>query len=285
MKSIIFDGNAFASKKVRSLKTKILKLKKRSIIPHLNVILVGNSPASKIYTSLIDREAKRIGVKTSILNLKTPNKKELLSLIHKMNEDKLVNGILIQMPLPDNFTKKDSEEIINELSLKKDIDGLRKESLFSRPTSKAILEIIELAQRLISPFLRKKATKVVLVGATGTVGQFLASELKKRNFDLIECNSKTINLKDKTLKADILISATGKPKLITEGMIKRGAIILDVGSPKQEVNFESVSRIASFITPVPGGIGPVTIACLLENLIQSTNLCNPGGITSPLVGS
>jgi len=285
MKTIIFDGNAFASKKVRSLKTKILKLKKRSIIPHLTVILVGNSPASKIYTSLIDREAKRIGVKTSILNLKTPNKKELLSLIHKMNEDKLVNGILIQMPLPDNFTKKDSEEIINELSPKKDIDGLRKESLFSRPTSKAILEIIELAQRLISPFLRKKATKVVLVGATGTVGQFLASELKKRNFDLIECNSKTINLKDKTLKADILISATGKPKLITEGMIKRGAIVLDVGSPKQEVNFESVSRIASFITPVPGGVGPVTIACLLENLIQSTNLCNPCGITSSLVGS
>lgn len=270
MNTIIFDGKALALNKERYLKIETLKLKKRGVIPLLVLLLIDENPASKIYASLICKKAKKIGFNFSILNSKPANKKGLIKLIHKMNKDKSVNGIVVQMPLPQSFSEEDKEEVIKKLCSQKDVDGLRSDSFFLRPTSKAIIEIIESARKKISPILASKALRVVLVGATGTVGRSLTVELKIRSFNLIECDNKTTNLKEKTLEADILISATGKTKLITEDMVKRGAIVIDAGSPEANIDFENVSKKAFFITPVPGGVGPVTITCLLENLIQST---------------
>jgi methylenetetrahydrofolate dehydrogenase (NADP+)/methenyltetrahydrofolate cyclohydrolase len=189
----------------------------------------------------------------------------VLTLIDSLNKDETINGVMIQMPLPENL-KDNKAELIKSIDQEKDVDGLRENSKFLHPTSRAIIEIIDNAKSEIN--LKDDLTYVV-VGATGMVGAPLSKELKKKGLRVIECDNKTRDLKAQTLKADILVSATGVHDLIREDMVGNGVSIIDVGYPKGDVDFDTVSKKSSFITPVPGGVGPVTITCLLENLVEA----------------
>lgn len=255
--AIIFDGKAFASQKEKDLKMKVSSLRLQGIIPHLSSILIGSDPASRIYVNLKKKAAERIGAELDIYYLNENTKiSEILQLINSLNNDEDIQGIMVQLPLPDSL-KPAKYEIINSIFLDKDVDGLRTDSKFLHPTSKAVIEILNEAKRRLRLELKNESCKAAVVGETGMVGVPLVKELKKLGYELINERN----------KADVLISCTGKPKLIEESMVKEGAIVIDVGSPKGDVDFNSVSKKAGFITPVPGGVGPVTISCLLENLI------------------
>ena len=267
MKTIIFDGKEFAAEKEIILSNRVLGLKTREVYPKLASILIGKDPASQLYVSLKKKVAERIGAEVDIYLIKENSKPEdLILLIKTLNVDKSVYGIMIQMPIPGKMGNL-KDTIVSSIKPEKDVDGLRVDSPFLHPTSKAVMEIIEEAKKGIS--LKGNPCKVVVVGATGMAGKPLVGELKKEKYEVIECNTKTSDLKKETLQADILVSVTGMPNVIKGDMVKSGVVVIDVGSPKGDVEFDSVSPKASFITPVPGGVGPVTISCLLENLISA----------------
>jgi len=244
--SIIFAGRAFASKKEKELKEKVQELKKKGINPTLASILVGEDPASKLYVALKGKAAERAGIKLEVF--------DSVDVIEDLNKDPRFQGIMIQLPLPQEF-KARSQEIVNTISPQKDVDGLRGDSKFLHPTSKAVVDILKEAEKELN--LNPKS--VCVVGSGGMVGAPLVKELKRLGYELIEERN----------QADVLISCTGVAGLITADMVKDGAIVIDVGSPKGDVDFAGVSPKAAFITPVPGGVGPVTISCLLENLISA----------------
>jgi methylenetetrahydrofolate dehydrogenase (NADP+) / methenyltetrahydrofolate cyclohydrolase len=261
----IFDGKKFALEKETNLAIRVLGLKTRGVYPKLASILVGNDPASQLYVNLKKKAAERIGAEVDIYLIKENSKLEdLILLIKTLNEDGTVQGIMIQMPIPGDLGKA-KDEIVDTISPEKDVDGLRSDSHFLHPTSKAVIQVINEAKKEVE----LPDSKVVVVGATGMVGKPLVQELKAQYYEVVECDSKTLDLKEKTLQANVLISVTGVPNIIKEDMVSPGAIVIDVGSPKGDVEFSGVSKGASFISPVPGGIGPVTISCLLENLISA----------------
>jgi methylenetetrahydrofolate dehydrogenase (NADP+)/methenyltetrahydrofolate cyclohydrolase len=267
MKTIIFDGRRFAVEKEISLQNRVLGLKARGVYPKLASILIGDNPASRLYVNLKKKAAERIGAELDIYLLKENVKfEEVILLIGTLNTDDNVQGIMIQMPLPISLANSKSQ-ILNSIAPEKDIDGLGEDSPFLHPTSKAVMEIIEEAKKQLS--IHNSQFTICVVGATGMVGKPLVRELKNEKYEVIECNTKTVDLKKETLKADILVSVTGIPNIIKGDMVKDGAIVIDVGSPKGDIEFDSVSPKASFISPVPGGVGPVTISCLLENLISA----------------
>lgn len=253
--AIIFDGKKFAKEKEDSLRMRVLGLKARGIYPKLASLIIGNDPASELYVNLKKKAAERISAEVDIYKLGENTRIiDILTLIKTLNIDKNVNGIMVQLPLPGKLTDK-KDQIIGAISPEKDVDGLRSDSKFLHPTSKAVIDILRQALKE-APL---KGKKVCVVGATGMVGTPLVKELKNEGYELIEARP----------EADILISCTGRAGLISENMVKDGAIVIDVGSPKGDVQFESVSKKAAFITPVPGGVGPVTITSLLENLISA----------------
>lgn len=267
----IFDGRKFAAEKEISLQNRVLGLKARGVYPKLASIIIGNDPASVLYVNLKKKAAERIGAELDVYHISEKAKlDEIILLINTLNTDKTVQGIMIQLPLPKELVNC-KLEIVNSITPAKDVDGLRKDSLFLHPTSKAVVEIIDEAKKDKNVRLPLKGNpcKVVVVGATGMVGAPLVKELKTEGYEVVECNSDTPTLKGETLQGDIVISCAGVPNLIMDDMIKDGAIVIDVGSPQGDVDFELVSKKASFITPVPGGVGPVTISCLLENLISA----------------
>ena len=268
---IIFDGRKYADEKESSLAIRVLGLKTRGVYPKLASILIGNNPSGLAYLELKKKAAERIGAEADIYLIKeNTNLDDLLLLIKTLNEDETVQGIMIQMPLPDSM-KSAEPKILSAILSEKDVDGLNENSDFLHPTSKAILQVVEEAKKA-NPF-KPESTTVAVVGATGMVGTPLVKELKKEGYKVIECNTKTLDLKSETLKADILVSVTGKAGIITFDMIKKGAVVIDVGYPKGDIDMESFKgkdpKAISFLSPVPGGVGPVTITCLLENLINA----------------
>jgi methylenetetrahydrofolate dehydrogenase (NADP+)/methenyltetrahydrofolate cyclohydrolase len=266
-KTVIFDGRKFAAEKEITLTLRVMGLKARGVYPKLASILVGNDPASELYVNLKKKAAERIGAEVDIYFIRENSKLEdLLFLIKTLNEDETVHGIMIQMPIPGRMTN-DKLQIINSIVSEKDVDGLREDSPFLHPTSKAVIEIIDQAKKDIP--CKGNPCKVVVVGATGMVGKPLVKELKNQKYEVVECNSKTPDLQGLSLQADILVSVTGVSNIVKGDMVKDGAIVIDVGSPKGDVDFPEASKKASFISPVPGGVGPVTITCLLENLISA----------------
>ena len=263
--AIIFDGRAYAAQKESLLKLRVEKLKEKGKTPRLASILVGDNPASRLYVDLKKKAAEQIGVELDVYSL-SHNKKtdEILKLIGRLNEDQEVDGMMIQLPLPGGLAKNKGR-IISTIDNRKDVDGLRPDSPFLHPTSKAVVEILDRAKLMLG----KKPRTVCVTGATGMVGRPLVTELKKKGYRVIECSSATKNLDEKTREADVLVSAIGKANLLKGDMVKDGAIVIDVGSPKGDVELAGVVKKVSFITPVPGGVGPVTIACLLENLVEA----------------
>lgn len=263
--AIIFDGKAFALQKNEVLKKKVLDLNTKKKFPHLASIVIGDNPASKLYVNLKKKAGEAIGIQVDIYYISEYTKKEdVLTLIKTLNVDNKFSGIMVQLPMPGELTKH-KVEIINTIDPSKDVDGLREDSVFIHPTSKAAIEILNYAKNL--PDIKKLSVKkICVVGSTGMVGKPLVQELQREGYEVLECDSQTKNIKDITLFCDVVISATGVEGLIKKNVLKKDVVVIDIGSPKGDFE-KKVSDIASFMTPVPGGVGPVTISCLLDNLI------------------
>lgn len=261
----VFDGKKFAADKVHTLENEVGELLKKGIKPTLVSILVGDDPASKLYVGLKKKAGERIGINVQIVNFNSEvGRSEIVETIKKMNEDNLIHGIMVQLPLPLGFSDEDKKEIINTILPAKDVDGLRTNSPFVHPTSKAILEILGQALKL----KHKEAEKlsVCVVGATGMVGEPLVRELYKTKHEILAADSTTSDLKAETEKADVIISCSGVSGLIKKEMVKEGVILIDVGAPIGDIEKDVYDK-ALFVSPVPGGVGPVTVSSLMENLI------------------
>ena len=265
--AIVFDGRFVSKKKEEDLKNLIDKLRKKGVIPKLVSILVGDNKASNLYLSLKQKAADRIGAKVEIIKFDEDIKVgKIINLIKKYNKNKYVHGIMVQLPLPP-ILKPKTDEIIHAIIPEKDVDGMRYESPFLTPVTKAVLSAIKDALNIVRPPLKEAPLKVVIVGYTGFEGSKIYKVLKGEGYRVLGANLKTKNLGAKTKNADILVSATGVAGLISGDMVKRGAVVIDVGAPKGDIVTDELINKASFISPVPGGIGPVTISCLLENLV------------------
>jgi methylenetetrahydrofolate dehydrogenase (NADP+)/methenyltetrahydrofolate cyclohydrolase len=268
MKTIIFDGRQFALKKEESVKSKLQSV--QGLKPMLISILVGENPASKLYLSLKRKAALKIGFRQEIITLNEKTRPEdVVEKIRFFNSDKNINGIMVQLPLPKNYSQKEKDLVIDSIDRKKDVDGMKKDSPFVTPVVKAIFEIMKEGGRILGINNLKEKT-VCVIGARGFVGAKTIEFLSKEGFKVVPCSHDDPNLKEKTISADILISATGIKDIIGGNMIKENSLIIDVGSPRGDVKTEEVVGKVAFISPVPGGVGPITISCLMENLFKTT---------------
>ena len=266
--AIIFDGKTFAREKEIKLKEEIKRLSERSIKPKLVSILVGDNPASVMYVKLKKKAAERVGAEEEGRSMMTDVRKEkIIGLIQTLNKDESTHGIMVQLPLPANFSEKDRDEIIKTIAKEKDVDGLREDGLYLTPTVKAVLEVVREATPYIT--LKVPPLKVAVVGAKGFEGKKIFKVMKEMVYVVEGLDREIENLNTKTRQADILISVTGSPGIIGKEEIKDGAVIIDVGSPKGDVKADEIIDKAAFISPVPGGIGPITISALLENLVEA----------------
>jgi len=282
------DGKQIASEILENLKKRVGELKKKKIIPKLTIIILGNDPASLAYVRQKELKAKGIGIKTTILHL--PDKTSQTSLLKKIqqfNNDSNIHGIIVQQPLPTDISL---ESIINAIELKKDVDGFHPDSHFQMPIAMAVLKILERTseatelacltgvagtktrhQTLID-WLKTK--KIIIVGKGETGGKPIAKMFEKMKIPFTTIDSKTEKPKNLTKKADIIITAVGKENIIKPQMIKKGVILIDIGisrgkSAKLMGDYDQskIKNIASFYTPTPGGIGPINVAMLLQNLV------------------
>jgi len=283
--AVIFDGKKLAAKKEKILAKKVADFKKTTgITPKLVAVMVGENPASELYLRKKSQAAERVGINIEIFKL---NKLiELIKLIRERNKDKKTHGIMIQMPIKiQNPIRQLADKIQNKLKIRnskfeilgaiapsKDVDCLTPENFgllamgkprFLPATVRGIMTIIENCK------LKIENLNTCIVGASNIVGKPLALHLSNLGATVTICRSKTKKLGEYTQKADLVVSATGVPNLIKKDMVKKGAVVIDVGSPVGDVDFENVSKVASFITPVPGGVGPLTVISLLENVFQA----------------
>ncbi|MBC7319603.1 bifunctional methylenetetrahydrofolate dehydrogenase/methenyltetrahydrofolate cyclohydrolase FolD [bacterium] len=272
----IIDGKSIADEIYRELRKEVSTLKDK---PGLAVVLVGDDPASIVYVRNKERACKRLGLNYKLLKFpQSISRDELLSSIRTLNEDREINGIIVQMPLPKHL---DAFDVVSNIDPLKDVDGLHPDNLGRLSSGKpriipcTPLGIIELLKRENIDIRGKNA---VIVGRSNLVGKPLFHLLLSLDATVTVCHSKTIDLKRETSRADILVCAVGVPRLITVDMVKEGAIVIDVGINKVEdklvgdVDFERVKEIATFITPVPGGVGPMTVAMLMKNVITAYRL-------------
>jgi methylenetetrahydrofolate dehydrogenase (NADP+)/methenyltetrahydrofolate cyclohydrolase len=265
--SVIFNGKKFAEEKLKLLKPKAGKLVKKGVIPKLVSFTIGENPPNLLYLNLKKKAAEKVGIKVEIVQLRDDVKtEELKNLIQDKNSDNTVHGIIVQLPLPADFTEENRNEIITTIDPEKDVDGLNNNSIYLTPVVKAVIEIVRQASNYLP---KNREAKVVVVGAKGFEGRKIYQIFKEMGYDVEGVDLGGKNLIPKTQSADIMISVTGSEGLITKDMVKEGVIIIDVGSPRGDIQKEAYPK-ASFVSPVPGGVGPVTIACLMENLIISS---------------
>ena len=269
------------------LKAEVAGLAKKGVVPGLGVILVGDDPASKSYVTAKERDCSEIGIYSDDNRLPaSTSQKELLSLIGRMNKDPKIHGILTQVPLPKHL---DESEVLLAIDPAKDVDGFHPINVGKMVTGqKAFLPCTPhgVIQLLIRSGVKIEGANVVIVGRSNIVGKPLANMLIQKsatgNATVTVCHTKTRNLAEHTKRADIVIAAAGCPNTITADMIKDGAIVIDVGINRVEdstkktgfrlvgdVDFENVKEKASLITPVPGGVGPMTRTMLLYNIVES----------------
>lgn len=261
----VFDGRKYAADRVRALKDEVVELLKKGIKPVLVSVLVGDDPASKLYVGLKKKAGENIGIDVQIINFDSAvGRSEIIKTINKMNGNNLIHGIMVQLPLPAGFSDDDKKEIINTIAPTKDVDGLRSDSPFMHPTSKAILEILR--EALVLEHKETQKLRICVVGATGMVGEPLVKELRKTEHEVLVADSTTSDLKSETGSADVVISCSGVSGLITKEMVKKGVILIDVGAPIGDIQ-KDVYEKAIFVSPVPGGVGPLTVSSLMENLI------------------
>lgn len=276
MSAKLLDGLLVSKRIEESVKKKVIDFKqKNGITPCLSVIIAGNNPASELYVKKKQEACKRVGINSLKFAFpKTVSEKELIEKVNEINCDKNIHAAIIQLPLPSHINKLN---VLNTLCPLKDADGftcwnlgktLQGKEEFLPATVKGIISLLEEYK------IDLKGKHCVIVGHSLIVGRPLAEAFLNRNATVTICHKETKNLSQYTLQADVLVSAVGKPKLIKAGMVKKGAIVIDVGISKVnkkivgDVDFENVQKKASFITPVPGGVGPMTVASLLENTLK-----------------
>jgi len=261
------DGNKMAYQLIEKIKEDIIELRKNGKEPHLSIIFIGNNPSSETYVRMKEKIAADIGIKIDVHRKIICSEEDIIGLIEKLNNDDSVHGIMVQLPLPKNLN---ADKILETISPQKDVDGLTSRSLsgiflgnerFAPATPKAIIYILENITSL-------EGKNVVIINHSNLIGKPLTMMLLNRNATVDVCHEKTDNLSEHTKKANILITATGVAGLIKNEMVKEGVIVIDVGAPKGDVDFDSVKEKASYITPVPGGVGPITIAMLIKNVID-----------------
>lgn len=283
--SNIIDGKSLASSLKEKMKEEISSIRERyGRTPCLAVIIVGDNPASRSYVSGKIKACAQVGMDSRLIELKdNVTEGELLSVVEGLNSDDRVDGILVQLPLPDHI---DEGKIIDSIAIEKDADGFHPGNVsalwLGRPctvpcTPKGILAMID------STGVGIEGKRAVVVGRSNIVGKPVAKLLLDRNATVTVCHSRTADLKSVCREADILVVAVGKPNIVTADMIKPGATVIDVGIRRMEdgkltgdVDFEKASAVAGCISPVPGGVGPMTITMLLSNTLECFRKRNGG---------
>lgn len=276
----IIDGKAISAQIKDELKVKVAELKAQGIQVTLAVIQVGNDPASSVYVGNKKKACEYTGIRSLAYELpEETTQAELLELISELNSREDVNGILVQLPLPGHIGE---EKVLNAISPLKDVDGFHPQSVgalcIGRPgfVSCTPAGIIQLCKR---SGIEIEGKECVVVGRSNIVGKPMALLLLRENGTVTIAHSRTKNLQEVTKRADLLVAAVGKPKMITADYVKEGAVVIDVGIHRIEnkklcgdVDFESVAPKCSAITPVPGGVGPMTIAMLMHNCVESVSI-------------
>ena len=278
----ILDGKLLANNLNKELSKKILLYKKEyGRNPHLTVILVGDSPASQVYVKNKEKKALEVGIKSTVIKLSNNiNEKDLLEVIDKCNSDTTIDSILVQLPLPNHIN---SNKVIDRVSIEKDVDGFNSKNVgllaLGRPN---VIPCTPLGCfKMLESVTDVEGKNIVILGRSSIVGKPLAYLLTNKNATVTIAHSKTKNLQSLCLNGDIVIAALGKPNYVKKEWIKQNAVIIDVGinvvghkngirKIVGDVDYEDVFKKASFISPVPGGVGPMTIHCLLANTFSLT---------------
>lgn len=277
MSAKIIDGKQVAARCREELKQQVAALRARGIIPGLAVILVGEDPASQVYVRNKHRACEELGIHSEQYTLPADTDRQtLLDLITELNGREEIDGILVQLPLPGHL---DQKEILSAIDPAKDVDSFHPQNVgrlvigdyfFAPCTPSGILTLID------SAGVDLTGKECVVIGRSNIVGKPMALMLLHRNATVTVCHSKTRDLPSVTRRADVLISAVGKAGFVTADMVKPGAVVIDVGMNRNQagklcgdVDFESVSRVAGYLTPVPGGVGPMTITMLLRSTVLS----------------
>ena len=273
---MIIDGKKEAAVLREEIKKEITSLKdKTNRVPGLTVILIGDFAPSQIYVRNKEKNSKEVGINSNVIKYsKDVTEEEVLKKIKELNNDKDVSGILVQLPLPSQISK---EKIINSIDPSKDVDGFNPVNVGNLASGyHAIVPCTPLGCLLLLKKIEKNLSgkHAVIIGRSNLNGKPMAQLLLKENCTVVITHSKTKNLKEECLKADILIAAVGVANLVKKDWVKKGSIIIDVGINKLgdkivgDVKFEEVKNKVKAITPVPGGVGPMTIACLLKNTLE-----------------
>lgn len=276
----IIDGKQISLYIKNELKEKVARYKEQGIEITLAVVKVGNDPASAVYVRNKEKACEYVGINSKTLALpEETTEEELLNVVKELNEDKNVNGILVQLPLPKHI---DESKVLLTIDSTKDVDGFHPvnvgkmvigEDTFLPCTPAGIIEMIKRTDIDI------EGKECVVIGRSNIVGKPMAMLMLKENATVTIAHSRTKDLKEVTKRADIIVAAIGKAKFVTADYVKEDAVVIDVGMDRDEngklcgdVDFESVSKVASAITPVPGGVGPMTVTMLLVNCLRSVEL-------------
>lgn len=276
----IIDGKTIASNMKEELKIEVTEMKAKGYQPCLAVIVVGSDKASAVYVRNKQNACEYIGIESRSFSLDEDTTEEmLLSIIQELNEDKSVHGILIQLPLPKQI---DESKVLNAIVAEKDVDGFHPTNVGKLCTGQK--ELVSCTPAGIIELLKRSDVEIagkdcVVVGRSNIVGKPMALLLLEENATVTVAHSRTANLKEVTKRADILIVAIGKQQFITADYVKEGATVIDVGIHRDvnnklcgDVNYEEVSKLTSAITPVPGGVGPMTIVMLMKNCVQASKV-------------
>ena len=271
----IIDGKELSKKLKEQMKDRVAQMRQQGIVPKLVVVLVGNNSASEVYVRNKHKACGEVGIESEVIKMpEETTQQELLDVVKGLNEDRTVDGILVQLPLPGQINEK---VVLRSILPEKDVDGFH-------PVNVGLLSIGDDCYAPATPsgiiaMFKEYGIEIagkhcVIIGRSNIVGKPMAALLLRHNATVTVCHSKTQNLSELTRQADIVIVATGHRHTLTADMVKEGAVVIDVGMNRNElgklcgdVDFDEVKEKASFITPVPGGVGPMTITELLENTI------------------
>jgi methylenetetrahydrofolate dehydrogenase (NADP+)/methenyltetrahydrofolate cyclohydrolase len=281
MSAFILDGKEIAQKIKRKLSNHIESLKKSGIVPSLAVVRIGENPASKIYVTSKCRQGEEIGIQAFEHHLpESITREAVLDLLYRLNADPKIHGILVQFPLPPHLNM---HEIVSTIDPMKDVDGLHPLNIGELASGhRSIVPCTPKGCMILLKEYQKnlKGLKAVVIGRSMLVGRPLSFLLLQEDCTVTVVHSKSSNIEQECMQADILIAAVGVPKLVTKKWVKPGAIVIDVGinylihpdgtsDLVGDVDFHTVKEIAQAITPVPGGVGPMTVACLLQNTVEA----------------
>lgn len=271
----IIDGKKVANEKAEKLTREVAELKAQGITPKLIILCIQPDKRSLAYMGAKTRRGEQVGIDTEVVELDTPSIEEVQSKIEELNDDESVSGIILQLPIPENFDKQD---VIDLIDPSKDVDGLTTTNQHLLASGKAQfvpatpLGVMELLGAYKVDIEGKTAC---VIGRSNLVGKPVKYLLEQAGAKVLEVNRETPDPPSVTSQADILVSAAGKPKLVTADMVKDGAVVIDVGITEEnqklygDIDFEAVSQKASYLTPVPGGVGPMTVIMLLSNVVKA----------------